>query len=110
MTATSTYDSVCATREITQLGCWAHARRRFYQAYENVEEGAAHYLLLIRELYGIEAKMKPGASVDQVVAQRREKSQPVLQQIAQSLEQDAQRYLAKTAMADATGYALVTMV
>ncbi len=50
------YDSVCASREITPLGCWAHARRRFYQACENGDEGAAHYLLLIRELYAIKAK------------------------------------------------------
>ena len=42
------YDSVCASREIIQLGCWAHARRRFYQAYENGDEGAVHYVILIR--------------------------------------------------------------
>ncbi|MGY8717580.1 MAG: IS66 family transposase [Verrucomicrobiia bacterium] len=98
------YDSVCASREITQLGCWAHARRRFYQAYEYGEEGAAHYLLLIRELYAIETQMEETWTPDQVATQRREKSVPVLDQIAQSLAEDAQRYLPKTSMADAIGY------
>jgi len=99
------YDSVCASREITPLGCWAHARRRFYQAYENGDEGAVHYLMLIRELYAIETKMEETWTPDQVAAQRREKSVPVLDQIAQSLAEDAQRNLPKTGMADAIGYA-----
>ncbi|MCH6255908.1 transposase, partial [Puniceicoccaceae bacterium K14] len=50
----SVYDSACQGKPIVQLGCWAHARRKFYDAYKNGELEAARYLLPIKELYQIE--------------------------------------------------------
>tara|TARA_R110002050_G_scaffold98609_1_gene204817 strand:+ start:124 stop:1644 length:1521 start_codon:yes stop_codon:yes gene_type:complete len=99
------YDAVAATRPIIQVGCWAHARRTFYEAYQNGEEGAAHYLLLIRELYDVERALAADATPEQVLEQRRERSRPVLEQIKRSLDEDVARYLPKTGMADAIGYA-----
>jgi len=37
------YDRVCEGREIVQLGCWAHARRKFYDAWKNGEAEAVGY-------------------------------------------------------------------
>ncbi len=99
------YDSVCSGKQMTQLGCWAHARRKFYQAHEQGEAGAAFYLLSIRELYAIEAEMPEAAKAEEVAARRREKSQPVLLRIHEALDQDQDRHLAKSAMSQAIGYA-----
>lgn len=98
------YDAVATSRPITQVGCWAHARRKFYEAYQNGEDGAAHYVLLIRELYEVERALPLDASFDQVLEARRKHSRPVLERIKRSLEQDAARYLPKTGMAEAVGY------
>jgi len=97
------YDSVCRERSITQLGCWAHARRKFYEAYQHGESGAGHYLIMIRELYAIEAELPE--SPEEIVARRRDKSAPVLARIKVALDQDVDRHLAKSAMAQAVGYA-----
>lgn len=98
------YDSVCASRPITQLGCWAHARRKFYQAYDTEEEGAVHYLVLIRDLYAIEADLPEEAIAETVAEIRAKHSAPVLAQIERSLAEDLDRHLPRTAMAEAIGY------
>lgn len=99
------YDRVSEGREITQLGCWAHARRRFYEAYQAGESGAAHYLVLIRDLYAIEASLPVEANAAQVIEIRAKRSVPVLSRIRQSLDEDIDGHMPRTAMADAIGYA-----
>tara|TARA_R110002167_G_C12663574_1_gene650147 strand:+ start:412 stop:1980 length:1569 start_codon:yes stop_codon:yes gene_type:complete len=99
------YDRVCESPEITQLGCWAHARRKFYEAYQQGENGAMHYLVLIRELYAVESSMTRDLTAEQIVAERRQRSKPVLEQIKASMDADTSDHLPKSAMADAIGYA-----
>jgi transposase len=99
------YDRVSEGRDIIQLGCWAHARRRFYEAYQAGEDGAVHYLVLIRQLYAVEADLAEEANADQVAATRAQRSVPVLEQIKQSLAEDHERHFPKSAMAEAIGYA-----
>ena len=99
------YDRVSHGRDIIQLGCWAHARRKFYEAYQAGEDGAVHYLVLIRELYAIEADVPVDAGVEAIATLRKKRSGPVLDQIKQSLEHDRDEHLPKSAMATAIGYA-----
>ena len=66
--------------------------------------GAVHYLVLIRDLYAIEAQMPADADAQQVAKIRAERSVPVLDQIKQSLETDQAEHLPKSAMAEAIGY------
>lgn len=98
------YDRVSESRAIEQLGCWAHARRRFYAAYQAGETGAAHYLVLIRQLYAIEAQVPEDAQPEQIVAMRTQRSLPLLEQIKQSLAEDADKHFPKSAMAEAIAY------
>lgn len=98
------YDAVCAERGIVQLGCWAHARRKFYDAFQAGEEGAAHYVLLIRQLYEVERTLAADASPEHRVAERQRRSLPVLAQIETSVTEDLARHLPKTAMAEALAY------
>lgn len=98
------YDRVSESRAIEQLGCWAHARRRFYAAYQAGETGAAHYLLLIRKLYAVEAAMPDATKPEEIAAIRAEHSHPLLQQIRQSLSEDVEKHFPKSAMAEAIAY------
>ena len=97
------YDSASENRPIKQLGCWAHARRKFYDAWKGGEAEAARYLLAIRKLYGIEAKL--GDDPVERARTRRKKALPVLMELKALLDVEADRYLAKGGMADAVGYA-----
>lgn len=99
------YDAVCARRPITQLGCWAHARRKFYQAWKNNELAAMRYLLPIRHLYDIEADL-PADDADGRVRVRREKSLPTLAAIKAQLDTDAAQLPPHSALREAVSYAL----
>jgi transposase len=41
-------------KEVTRVGCWAHARRKFFEARDENREKADAFLALIGELYGVE--------------------------------------------------------
>lgn len=99
------YERVSASRDIIQLGCWAHARRKFYEAHQHGEDGAVHYLILIRELYAVETSMAEDIPAEQIVVERRKRSSPILNQIKQSMDQDEDQHLSKSAMAGAIRYA-----
>lgn len=97
------YDRACDGLAVTQLGCWAHARRKFYDAWRSGEAEAARYLLLIRDLYDVEREL-PEALEPRAQA-RREKSNPILLELKKLLDAEAGRYLARSGMAEAVGYA-----
>jgi transposase len=99
------YDAVCRNRPIRQLGCWAHARRKFYQAWKNNEAAAARYLLPIRGLYAIEAALSED-DVQERVRVRRKKSLPLLKEIKGQLDADAGRLPSHSALGEAVNYAL----
>jgi len=80
------YDSKAAGSDITQLGCWAHARRRFFEAFDLGELEAARYILPIRQLYELEKNMSDDPQ--EILNVRQQQSQPLLEQIKQLLDQD----------------------
>lgn len=41
---------------MTEVACWAHARRKFYEATDSARVGATHALNMIGQLYGLERK------------------------------------------------------
>ena len=86
------YNPVAARLDITQLGCWAHARRKFDAALKSSSAAAAHVawegLRLIRELYEIDnrAKNKP---LDQRHQHRQQQVVPQLDRIRTWFEEHA---------------------
>ncbi|MCH6259373.1 IS66 family transposase [Puniceicoccaceae bacterium K14] len=98
------YDSACQGKPIIQLGCWTHARRKFYDAYKNGELEAARYLLPIKELYQIERDLPEDANQRSKI--RKERSLPILDAIKEFLDCEREVYLAKSAMSSAVHYAL----
>jgi hypothetical protein len=110
--AYSAYDSFVNKRPggaITLAGCWAHARRGFVEASEQAPRQAGLILLLIRNLYRIEAKLrrqKSGPALRRV--RRGAESKPIHRRLYHALliMKASGRHLPSTAMAKAIDYAL----
>jgi transposase len=106
------YDSFVSKRPactITLAGCWAHARRGFIEASEQAPRQAGLILLLIRNLYRIEAKLrrqKAGPALRRV--RRGAESKPIHRRLYNALliMKASGRHLPSTAMAKAIDYTL----
>ena len=98
------YDSVTRDSDIIQLGCWAHARRKFYKAFQEEQLEAARYLLLIRHLYKIEKSLPQDPP--KILAVRSKQSRPILDEIHQQLQEDRSIIRAGTSLGEAINYAL----
>ena len=52
------YDGIYSGGNVTEVACWAHARRKFYDAQDSDGKRAAQMLAMIGELYEIEREAK----------------------------------------------------
>lgn len=113
--ALSGYDTVCAELGIDRAGCWAHARRHFYDARDSAPGPVAEALARIGRLYAIEKELKEtlaqqkliGLAADAVrLAVRQEKALPELTTLRQWLEQQHALALPKSSFGQAVQYAL----
>ena len=46
-----------ATGAVVEVGCWAHARRKFFEAQKTDPEGSLYALGVIRQLYAVEREV-----------------------------------------------------
>jgi transposase len=100
------YDAVFAQGRATEVGCWAHTRRKFYEAKDTAPAVAHEALLLIRALYKIERQAKEDKlEAEALLALRQAHSQPILATIAERLSVWSQSVLPKSPMGQAIGYA-----
>lgn len=101
------YEAVLSTGRIVEAGCWAHARRRFFDALEISNEQAGQALAAIRRLYEIEREAKE-LGLD--FAARRERRQrdarPLLEAMHPWLVGLRPTVLPKSPLGDAIGYTL----
>ena len=98
-------------RNITHIGCWAHARRYFFdvkKAAKNKKPGKADKVLrLIAELYKIENKAQnENLSTDEITELRQEKSKPIIEKIKAYLDDNIAKIPPETALGKAFGYAM----
>ena len=114
------YDGIYAGGFVIEVACWAHGRRKFFDAKETDQRRSAQMLELARRLYAVEdearvkvaqlLKRKAEASLDEqyevVRALRQEKSMPILAQIKTWLEKQKLLVLPRSPMAGAIGYML----
>lgn len=100
------YDGIYHGQNVTEVACWAHARRKFYDAQDSDRERAAQMLTLIGKLYAIEREAKD-ADDDPRLALRQERSAPVLDRIKSWLEVESRHagVLPRSPMAQAITYA-----
>lgn len=103
------YNAVSANSDITQLGCWAHARRKFVEAQKatigkNKKAGKADVAVsLIGKLYAIEKKIKEdNAEVRHRI--RQQESKPQLQKIRTWLDKTLHSTLPKGLLGKALSY------
>ena len=91
-------------QEVELLACWAHVRRKFFEAKEE-DPLCAKVLAHIQELYRIEAELRAqGASPAERLAARQERSLPVLGTIEQLLRSAS--FLPKSLGGQAVAYTL----
>ncbi|MEM8864486.1 MAG: IS66 family transposase [Planctomycetota bacterium] len=98
------YDGIFHSQNVTEVACWAHARRKFYDAQDSDEQRSAQMLSLIAELYAVEREAKD-ADDDARLAVRQSRSVPVLDRIKAWLEAEHQVVLPRSPMATAITYA-----
>lgn len=96
------YDGLYRTDRVVEIGCWAHARRRFVEALMT-DPQAALMVARIQQLYQVEhAAADLDADARRVL--RREQSVPLLAQIAAVRQELARTVLPKSPLGDAVRY------
>ncbi|MFA7236305.1 MAG: IS66 family transposase [Phycisphaeraceae bacterium] len=109
------YDGIYATGDVTEVACWAHARRKFYDARTSDPAREHHVLAMIRLLYDVERDAKERQAEDKTFASggaqakramRQERSCPLLEQLHAWLLRERDGVLPKSPMGQAIGYAL----
>jgi len=95
-----------ATQKIAHAACWAHARRKLYDAHEKTRSPiAAEGLRRIGALYDIEREIG-GLSPERRLAIRQERSVPLLADLRGWMETERRRLSSKSELAKALQYAL----
>jgi len=105
--AYSSYESVvlASAGRIIPVGCWAHARRKFFDARLN-QPREAHYVLgLIAQLYDIEDTIRL-LGPDERKTVRQEKSVPLLDRLEAYLREQKAVALPKSLYGQAIAYVL----
>jgi len=101
------YNGVCGSDDITRLGCWAHARRKFVVAQRAQPKGktgaADQALALIAKLYRIE-RAQAETEVPERCRARQDQVVPVLKQLRGFLERNQARTAPQTALGKALTY------
>jgi transposase len=98
------YDGIFAGGEVIEVACWAHARRKFYDAQDSDGRRAAQMLALIGELYALERKAQAADELARL-ALRQARSVPVLARIKDWLDSERDVVLLGSPLAQAITYA-----
>ena len=100
------YEPVCQEQDLTRLGCWVHARRKFVEVgkaskYKNSQ---AHYAIkLIAKLYAIEKSLKD-TSAEIRFEQRLERAKPIIDKLRAWLDETQPKVAPKTKLGAALYY------
>jgi hypothetical protein len=90
---------------VVEVGCWAHARRKFVEAEATSPTLAHEAVARIRQLYAIEHEAKD-LDAPSRAALRQEKSKPLLDALKDWLDGQQRLAIPKTPIAEALTYAL----
>jgi transposase len=100
------YDGIYLDSEgrIVEVACWAHARRKFFDAVTNAPREANQVLEWIRQLYDIEDRARDFTPAARQVL-RQQEALPILDRLENYLAELKQRNLPKSALVKAVNYA-----
>lgn len=104
--AFSGYDGIFLGSDggIEEVACWAHARRKFFDARSNAPRQANEILEWIRQLYDIEDRARQWPAAERLALRRRE-AVPILDRIEAKLDELTGRILPKSSLGKAVTYA-----
>ena len=97
------YDAVYAGQEVIEVACWAHARRKFFDAMKSDGTRVPIALAYIRQLYAIEKRARDQEAAERC-ALRAAEAQPVLDAFKVWLDAEAQKVLPKSPLGEAISY------
>ena len=98
------YDGIYSCGAI-EVACWAHARRKFFEAKDTDGKRAAQMLSFVRELYAVEDEANP-LTDDERRDLRQVRSVPILGEIKAWLDRERGVVLPRSPMGEAFTYTL----
>jgi transposase len=98
------YDGIYAGGHVVEVACWAHARRKWYEARSSDPPRAHQALALIQRLYDVEEDCRP-LERELRCAVRQERSLPLLAEFRAWLDADCAGALPKSPIGQAAVYA-----
>ena len=101
------YNQLGAQPGITHVGCWAHVRRKFYEAKTASKRAtsADEALARINALFTIERTLRAEhLSPEQFMRKRREQTEPVFEKLLRWLHERTEQVPASTLLGKAIGY------
>lgn len=105
--AFSGYDRICAGGDVVEVACWAHARRKFFDAQGSQGPEARRMLTFIGRLYAVERRAKRlGVSPERLLAWRQRHARRRLAQLRAELDRLSLVVLPRSALGEALGYTL----
>lgn len=99
------YDAVYAGGGIVEVACWAHARRKFFDARGSDRSRGHTALAFISRLYEVEREGRQLES-EKRKALRQERSRPIIESFKTWLDSEVRRVLPKSPMGQAIQYAI----
>ena len=103
--AFSGYDCIFAGGRVKEVACWAHARRKFFDALSTNSAACSTALRMIGELYAVEKRMHESSDL-QRLNERKAESAPILKRLKEWLDQQKLVSLPKSPFGKAVTYAL----
>jgi transposase len=114
------YDGIFTGGKVIEVACWAHARRKFFEAKETDGRRGAQMLEMVRRLYAVEDEAttlvaelltnQPQATAQQgyelIRLLRQEKSVPILAEVKIWLDAEKELVLPRSPMGGAITYVL----
>ena len=101
------YDGFDKIAGITTLNCWAHARRKFFEAKDYDKQNAEAILELMQQLYKNEAHCRNESyTPEQIKSYRSTHSVPILEKLHQLLKDLLIKTLPQSPLGKAIAYAL----
>jgi len=101
------YQELYETRDIIEVACWAHARRKFYEARLSAVGPAHQAIAMIKQLYAIEVEAKERElDIEGIRTLRQEKTVPLLDRFKAWADEQAVVALPKSPIGEALQYVL----
>ena len=107
------YDDAGELPGITHVGCWAHVRRKFFDAQKASKKtgSAEEAIARIGKLYQIESELRTSLeagelSEDEFVSKRKERVEPILEQFYEYLQKKSGQVPPSTLLGKAVSYSL----